>query len=314
MGNVYRFPSGDLPPDFETNLPDDVRHCYRHHDRETGVSCSNCGRPICHACMIPAPVGFRCPECVKEQGGHGSRAKVVTRGQMRSRWDGALAGYGGGLSVTKVLVIINVAIFLLGYMPVFGDWIYQWGAMYVPAVIVDNQYWRMVTSMFLHSGIFHILFNMWALWVVGGFMEAALGRGKFILLYFISGLAGSVLVLVTLSPAPVVGASGAIFGLFGALAVHAFFNRGDLQSQAFLRQILFIIVLNLVFTFTLGGISWQAHIGGLLGGGATMFAMILGGRKDARRPFELADGLAVGGIAFALLLITAWRVLTVAVM
>jgi membrane associated rhomboid family serine protease len=111
-----------------------------------------------------------------------------------------------------------------------------------------------------------------------------------------------------------VGASGAIFGLFGALAVHAFFNRGDLQSQAFLRQILFIIVLNLVFTFALGGISWQAHIGGLLGGAATMFAMILGGRKDARRPFELADGLAVGGIAFALLLITAWRVLTVTVM
>ena len=314
MGDVYRFPGGDLPPDFETRLPDDVRHCYRHHDRETGVSCSNCGRPICHECMIPAPVGFRCPECVKEQGGHGSRAKVVTRGQMRSRWDGALAGYGGGLSVTKVLVIINVAIFLLGYMPALGGWIYQWGSLYVPAVLLDNQYWRMVTSMFLHSGIFHILFNMWALWVVGGFMEAALGRGKFILLYFISGLAGSVLVLATLSPAPVVGASGAIFGLFGALAVHAFFNRGDLQSQAFLRQILFIIVLNLVFTFALGGISWQAHIGGLLGGAATMFAMILGGRKDARRPFELADGLAVGGIAFALLLITAWRVLTVTVM
>jgi len=314
MGNVYRFPGGDLPPDFETKMPEDVRHCYRHPDRETGVSCSNCGRPICHECMIPAPVGFRCPECVKEQNTRGTRAKVVTRGQMRSRWDGALAGYGGGLSVTKVLVIINVAIFLLGYMPALGDWIYQWGSLYVPAVILDNQYWRMVTSMFLHSGIFHILFNMWALWVVGGFMEAALGRGKFILLYFISGLAGSVLVLATLSPAPVVGASGAIFGLFGALAVHAFFNRADLQSQAFLRQILFIIVLNLVFTFALGGISWQAHIGGLLGGAATMFAMIQGGRKDARRPFELADGLAVGGIAFALLLITAWRVLTVTVM
>ena len=110
-----------------------------------------------------------------------------------------------------------------------------------------------------------------------------------------------------------VGASGAIFGLFGALAVHAFFNRGDFQSQAFLRQILFIIVLNLVFTFALGGISWQAHIGGLIGGAATMFAMILGGRKDARRPFELADGLAVGGIVLVLVFLTAWRVLTVSV-
>ncbi len=316
MGDVYQFPGGDLPPDFETRMPPDieVKHCYRHHDRETGVSCSNCGRPICHECMIPAPVGFHCPECVKEQNARGSRSRVVTRGQMRSRWDGALAGYGGGLSATKVLVAINVVIFLLRLFPVMGDWIYRWGAMSTPLVLLDHQYWRMFTSLFLHAGIIHILFNMWALWLVGGFLESALGRGKFLVVYFISGFAGSALVLLTLSPNPVVGASGAIFGLFGALAVHAFFNRGDFQSQAFLRQILFIIVLNLVFTFALGGISWQAHIGGLIGGAATMFAMILGGRKDARRPFELADGLAVGGIVLVLVFLTAWRVLTVSVM
>ena len=131
-----------------------------------------------------------------------------------------------------------------------------------------------------------------------------------------SGIAGSVLVLVA-APlnSAVVGASGAIFGIFGALAVHAFLNRGrDFQSRSLLGNVLFLLVINLVFTFTAGAISWQAHIGGLIGGAATMFAMMLGGRKDARRPFELADGLAVGGIAFALLLITAWRVLTVTVM
>jgi membrane associated rhomboid family serine protease len=312
MGDVYQFPGGDMPPDFKTRMPDDieVRYCYRHPDRETGVSCSNCGRPICHECMIPAAVGFHCPECVREQGGRGSRAKVVTRGQMRSRWDGGVLG-ARGLSVTKVLVAINVVVYLLGLFPSIGDWMYQWGAMSTPLVLVDHQYWRMFTSLFLHAGIFHVAFNMWALWVVGEFLEAAVGRGKFLILYFVSGFAGSVLVLATLSMSPVVGASGAIFGLFGALAVHAYFFRRDLQSQAFLRQILFIIVINLVFTFAFGGISWQAHVGGLLAGAATMLAMILAGRKDPRRPFELTDGLAVAGIVLLLVAITAWRVLTV---
>jgi len=318
MGNVYRFPGGDMPPDFETKMPEDfeVRHCYRHPDRETGVSCSNCGRPICHECMIPAPVGFRCPECVKEQSARGQRAKVVTRGQMRSRWDsGALGGYGG-LSATKVLVAINVAVFLLGFLPALGTWLDQWGALVVYKVVLDDQLWRMFTALFLHSGILHIVFNMWALWVIGGFMEAVLGRTKFVLLYFISGFAGSVLVIVA-APlgSAVVGASGAIFGVFGALAVHAFLNRGrDFQSRSLLGNVLFLLVINLVFTFTAGGISWQAHIGGLVGGAVTMLAMMLAGRKDPRRPFELADGLAVGAVVGVLVLITAWRVLTATVM
>ena len=314
MGNVYRFPGGEMPPDFETRMPDDiaVRYCYRHPDRETGVSCSNCGRPICHECMIPAPVGFRCPECVKEQAASGSRAKVVTRGQIRSRWSAGAMGGSAGLSVTKVLVAINVAIFVLGLLPSLSSWINARGSMSAAHVILAHQYWRMLTALFLHAGIIHIAFNMWALWVVGGFMEAAVGRLKFLILYFVSGFAGSALVLLTLSPNPVVGASGAIFGLFGALAVHAYFNRGrDFQSSSFLRQIMFIIVLNLVFTFSFGGISWQAHIGGLVGGAATMAAMMLAGRKDPRRPFELADGLAVAGIVFVLVALTAWRVLTV---
>jgi membrane associated rhomboid family serine protease len=313
MGNVYRFPGGEMPPDFETKMPDDlpVRHCYRHPDRETGVSCSNCGRPVCHECMIPAPVGFRCPECVREQSAGKSRAKVVTRGQIRSRWSAGAIG-GQGLSVTKVLVGINVAVFLFGLFPYLGLRIDYYGALSVPAVVIDHQYWRMFTSMFIHAGIFHVLLNMWALWLVGGFLEAAIGRGKFLLLYLLAGFAGSVLVVLVPS-GPVVGASGAIFGLFGALAVHAFLSQGrDFQSSAFLRQILFIIAINLVFTFAWGNISWQAHIGGLVGGAATMFAMMLGGRKDPRRPFELPDGLAVAGVAFILLLLTAWQVLTYA--
>ena len=322
MGNVYRFPGGDLPPDFETKMPEDidVKHCYRHPDRETGVSCSNCGRPICHECMIPAPVGFRCPECVKEQNARGTRAKVVTRAQTRSRWNAGSLNSSSGVSATKVLVGLNVIMFVIelitGASGIMGGGstraLVNLGALWPGAVLVQHEYWRMITAMFLHDGILHIGFNMWALWVIGGFMEAAVGRLKLVVLYFISGFAGSVLVLVA---APVnslvVGASGAIFGLFGALAVHAFLNRGrDFQSRALLGNVLFLLVINLVFTFSAGFVSWQAHIGGLVTGAATMFAMMLGGRKDARRPFEMADGLAVGGIVVVLVLITAWRVLT----
>jgi membrane associated rhomboid family serine protease len=322
MGDLYRFPGGEMPPDFETRMPDDleVRYCYRHPDRETGVSCSNCGRPICHECMIPAPVGFRCPECVRQQKASGSRAKVVTRAQTRSRWDAGALGGTSGLSATKVLVALNVIMFVIEVLTGASGFLgggsaqaqLNLGALWPAAVIVNHEYWRMFTSMFLHDGLLHIAFNMWALWIIGGFMEAAVGRLKFVILYFISGFAGSVLVLWA---APVnslvVGASGAIFGLFGALAVHAFLNRGrDFQSRALLRNVLFLLVINLVFTFTAGAISWQAHMGGLAAGAATMLAMMLGGRKDPRRPFELVDGLAVIGIVVVLVAITAWRVLT----
>ena len=104
-----------MPSDFEPGMPDDldVRHCYRHPDRETGVSCSNCGRPICHDCMIVAPVGFRCPECVREQNAGGSRARVVTRGQIRSGWGSSGGSMMSGAPVTRVLIGINLVLFVV---------------------------------------------------------------------------------------------------------------------------------------------------------------------------------------------------------
>jgi membrane associated rhomboid family serine protease len=314
--------AGDLPPDFETQMPDDleVKHCYRHPMRETGVSCSNCGRPICHECMIPAPVGFRCPECVREQQTPGSRARVVTRAQTRSRWSaGGVAG-SGGLSATKVLVAINVVMFVIelatGASGMMGggssQTLVNLGALYSPYVLLRHEYWRMFTCLFLHDGLLHIAFNMWALWVIGGFVEAALGRAKFLVVYFVSGFAGSVLVLVA---APVntlvVGASGAIFGIVGALAVHAFLNRGrDLQSRALLGNVVFLLVINLVFSFTAGFVSWQAHVGGLVVGGLTTFVLMRGGRRDPRGSFDAVDIAATVAIVAVLVAITWWRVTT----
>lgn len=312
-----------FPPDFETHMPDDldVQHCYRHPRRETGVSCSNCGRPICHECMIPAPVGFRCPECIKEQNTGGARAKVVTRGQIRSRWGSAGGVTGaGGITATKVLVALNVVMFVLeivtGATSAMGGGsskaLVDLGALYSPDVLIGHEYWRLFTSMFLHGGLIHVAFNMWALWVVGGFVEATLGRLKFLIVYFVSGFAGSVLVLVA---APVnslvVGASGAIFGVFGALAVHAYLNRGrDFQSRALLNNVLLILVLNLVFSFTAGFVSWQAHIGGLVAGAAMMYTFMLGGKKDPRGRLDRSDLVSVIIIVVVLVAITWWRVTT----
>ena len=315
-------PGADLPPDFETNMPGDieVRYCYRHRDRETGVSCTSCGRPICHDCMIPAAVGFRCPECMREQNPRGTRAKVVTRSQTRSRWQGPGGMLGSqGFSITKLLLVINIAYFVVEILTgatglVGGGNVVQLvrlGALVPAYVAIENDYWRMFTSVFMHSGLLHILFNMWALLVIGNFLESALGRSKFLTVYLLSGFAGSVLVLVA---APVmaatIGASGALFGVFGALGVYSFLNRHrDFTSRAVLNQIVFLLLINLVFTFGFAGrISWQAHIGGLLGGALTMYALMLGGSKDPRGRFDRTDIIVVVLVAAVLVGITWWRV------
>jgi len=311
-----------MPADFETAMPDDleVRYCYRHRDRETGVSCSSCGRPICHECMIPAPVGFRCPECVRQQNTAGSRAKVVTRGQIRSRW-----GAGGVMSratpVTRALVVINVAVFVFELVLATGmllgggvssSTLVSMGALVPARVAVEHEYWRLFTSMFLHANLIHIAFNMWALWVVGSFLERIMGPVRFLLLYLVSGLAGSVLVLVAGAPfVPTVGASGAIYGVFGALFAWALLGRGrDIVADSLVRQMGLILVLNLVFTFTWGNISWQAHIGGLLGGVAAFLALRYGDKQGFRGRISNDALVALGGVVAVLFALIVWRVQT----
>lgn len=312
-----------MPPDFEVSLPEDleVRVCYRHPQRETGVSCSSCGRPICHECMVPAPVGFRCPECVREQNAWGSRARVVTRGELRSRW-----GAGGVLAraapVTRALVVVNVAVFLLSMVLAAGmafgggasrATLTSLGALIPARVALDGEYWRLLTSMFLHANLFHLGFNMWALWVVGNFLERLMGSVRFTLLYFVSGLAGSVLVLVA-GPAyvPTVGASGAIFGVFGALFAWALISRGrSAMAESMVRSVGFILLLNLVITFTWSSvISWQAHVGGLLGGFAAFFALRLGERRGFGGPVSTDALVALGGVVAVLFALAVWRVQT----
>jgi membrane associated rhomboid family serine protease len=315
-------PSGDgLPPDFETRLPDDleVKHCYRHPQRETGVSCSNCGRPICHECMIDAPVGFRCPECVKEQHASGSRAKVVTRGQIRSRW-----GSGGGMMssrapVTRVLIGINVALFLaellFGAVGAMGGGstrvLVNMGALVPGFVGVNHDYWRLFTAMWLHGSLLHIAFNMYALYIGGSYLEMIAGKGKYLAIYLVAGVAGNVFVyvlapLTNQSYTPTIGASTAIFGIFGALFTYSLHNRDSAVGRA-LSSMGTVILINLVITFVFPGISWQGHIGGLVGGVLCVEALTWFGRRDLRAPWGARDAALLAAIVAVLVVAVMWR-------
>ncbi|MGW3158490.1 rhomboid family intramembrane serine protease [Streptomyces sp. NPDC001089] len=246
--------------------------CYRHPDRETGVRCSRCERPICPECMVSAAVGFQCPECVRGGSGAGhppsaSRPRTLAGGTVAA--DPRL--------LTKVLIGINLALFLVKQAlgDRFTDSFDLIGRAYVPVLgsvegIAEGQWYRLLTSMFLHGNYVHILFNMLSLWWIGGPLEAVLGRARYLALYFVSGLAGSALTYLLAAPnQPSLGASGAIFGLFGATGVLMRRRNYDL------RPLIALLVINLIFTFTPAfGISWQAHIGGLVGGVVVGYAMV----------------------------------------
>ena len=230
--------------------------CYRHHDRETAVHCQNCGRPICPECMVSTPVGVRCPEC-------GGRARMRRPGFLMAREP----------YVTYLLIAINVAMFPLtnnihggigGALKPLGDHL----ALYGPAVANGEDY-RLITAAFVHYGLLHLALNMYALYLIGGVFERYIGPARFFAVYMISALAGSFGALLITPHAPTVGASGAIFGLMGALFI---FERQ--RGMALLGgSIGGLIVVNLLFTFGIPGISIGGHVGGLIGGGLVAFAL-----------------------------------------
>ncbi|MEU3981586.1 rhomboid family intramembrane serine protease [Streptomyces sp. NPDC026672] len=245
--------------------------CYRHPDRETGIRCTRCERPICPECMVSASVGFQCPECVRSGSGTGhaptaTRPRTVAGGTVTA--DPRL--------VTKVLIGLNLAFFLvqLTVGDRFTDRFTLIGNAYVPLLgslegVAHGQYYRLLTSVFLHGGYLHIAFNMLSLWWIGGPLEAALGRVRYVTLYVVSGLAGSALTYLLAAPnVASLGASGAIFGLFGATAVLMRRLNYDM------RPIIALLVINLIITFGVPGIAWQAHVGGLVAGVITGYAMV----------------------------------------
>jgi membrane associated rhomboid family serine protease len=232
---------------------DDLQHCYRHPDRETALSCSNCGRPICPECMTATPVGQRCPECIGEQ-------------QIRRPSSMAYARP----VVTYVLIAICVLVFvgpqkgLSGGLVLGGGGISQQSvgdyALFGPAV-AQHEYWRMLTAMFLHGSIPHLGFNMYALWIFGPALERRFGPLRYLALFVAAGLWGSAGALILQPDGYTLGASGAIFGLMGAFVAIA-----KVQGARDLGGVGAMIAINLVFTFAIPGISIGGHLGGLAGG------------------------------------------------
>jgi membrane associated rhomboid family serine protease len=264
-------PNGPQGPDGQAPPPaHSPPGCYRHPDRETGIRCTRCERPICPDCMVNASVGFHCPDCARGGTGTGpapaaSRPRTLAGGTVAA--DPHL--------ITKILIAINVAVFiavharssLLGDLVLIGRWP---PAPYMPTEgVAEGEWYRLVTSMFTHQEIWHIGFNMLGLWWLGGPLEAALGRARYLALYLASGLAGGALTYLLAAPTTAsLGASGAIFGLFGATG--ALVRR----LNADMRPVIALLVINLVFTFGWHNIAWQAHIGGLVAGAVIGYAML----------------------------------------
>ena len=275
-----------------------MAYCYRHPDRETGLSCSVCERPICTECMTMAPVGIRCPE----HSGKPQGVQRVTQGVRRVSFEGT------GSIVTKGLIALNVVVFLVNLAQGAslsqnrGD-LFIRGLLYGP-VVADGDWWRLLTAAFLHGSVLHIGLNMLMLWWIGAPVEEALGRGRFLALYLVSALAGSAGALLFSPQAFTVGASGAIFGILGAALVFERQRNYVLGGSA-----LSIIVLNLVLTFAVPNISIGGHVGGLVGGALCGLALSRFGRGHALygRPgvIGVAGVLAVG---VASVVVAYWKV------
>jgi membrane associated rhomboid family serine protease len=262
--------------DIRTN-PDNF--CYRHPDRQSFVLCQRCLRTICGECQTPLPVGVICPECLAEQ--RKAASANVTRMPRRR-----VAGLDGKPVVTYTLVIVTSVFYLIGLIPGIGLYVQNLLAFHAQLAYV--QPWRLLTVTLVHASIFHIAFNMLALWALGRSLEPLLGRWRFLALYLLSALGGSVLTALLAPNTWVVGASGAVWGLLGAMFVIGRHLGANVTAIAVLLGI------NLVITFLPGSnIAWQAHIGGGLVG-ALIGVIFARTRKIRQRALQIWLLVAVG--------------------
>ena len=259
--------------------------CYRHPNRETGVSCSSCGRPICPDCMTPTPVGMRCPECARQ------RTQVRTMRTMTGEPRVTIA-----IIITCAVAFLASGAFGVGGAGA-GNRLFDDFALNGPAVERGHEYWRLISGGFLHAGFLHILFNMYLLWVLGQMLEPTLGSRRFATVYFTALLCGSFGALAVEPLANTVGASGAVFGLMGAAAV-------ELRARGinpFQTDIGLLIIFNLVLSFVLANISIGGHIGGLIGGALAALAIDAGERRRSRAlGYALCAVLAIAAVAGAI--------------
>jgi len=267
--------------------------CSWHPDRGTALTCTRCGRPACPECLTPASVGFHCRACVAE-----------ARGTATQRAPRTVAGAALGQKpiVTMVLIGINLAFFLVtalqarSAMNLAPSPLYLQGSL-IPVEVSSGDYWRLLTAGFLHANLIHIATNMVSLYLLGMPLERILGRGRFLLIYLLSLAGSSVSVLLFSGPfVPTIGASGAIYGLMGALLVT--FKRLGYD----LRQLLIVVAINVYITFQFAGISWQGHLGGLVVGAIVGAAMVYPPQRTRRR-WQWGTAIGVVVVLVALVIV-----------
>ena len=265
--------------------------CYRHPKRETAVSCSECGRPICTECMVFAPVGIKCPACA-------GRGTAPRRAATRVR---TVAAEGNAGWATKALIVVNVVVFLVevaqaGSTSPLGSEIAARGWLFGPEV-AGGDWWRLVTSAFLHANPLHILFNMIVLWWFGRPLEALVGPLRFAAIYFVALLAGAAGALLLTPSSPTVGASGAVFGILGAGLV---LERR--RIYVFGGSALLVVAFNLIYSFVVSNVSVGGHVGGLIGGILAMLVLTRFGRGAAYGrlgPLEIAGLVVIAAVSVA---------------
>jgi membrane associated rhomboid family serine protease len=283
-------------PDPSAHGAETIPHCYRHPDRETYISCQRCGRPICPDCMLAASVGFQCPECVRQGQASVRQARTAYGGRIATR----------PTLITLSIIVINVVMWIIARATALpgggrGDFVISLvlipdASVYGPTVegVAQGAYWQLLTSAFLHVEFTHLALNMIGVWLFGSLLERELGRWRFLCLYLVSALLASVTVYWLSEPASLsLGASGAVFGLFGAALVILLKKRMDVSF------LLILLGLNLVLSFTRSDISWQAHLGGLVVG-------LLMGAGFAYAPRaqrgQVAAGMTAGLVLLAVVL------------
>lgn len=262
--------------------------CYRHPGRETNVACSNCGKPICPDCMTSTPVGMRCPDCARQ------KTTVKNPVGMPGRADAPATYVLVGLCVAAFFAELASGADLMGGTS--NSSVVIDGGLFAVAAdemgqligVAEGQPYRIVTAAFLHSGIIHLALNMFALYILGRLLEPGIGTARFVAIYAVAVLAGSCGALLLDPLELTVGASGGVFGLMAAGFLIAR-NRGMDQLAT---EIGFFVIINLVFTFSVNGISVGGHIGGLIGGG--LAALLISALERRRVPNR--NAVEIGGL------------------
>jgi membrane associated rhomboid family serine protease len=275
----------------ETSVP----VCYRHPDRITGLACSRCGRNICAECSTDAAVGQLCPDDAQQTDRH----QVVRARTLYQRPTFQTA------PVSFTILAVTIGIFVIGVVSAAANgWLFDTFAQY--NVLIDaGEWWRIYTPILLHANLLHVGFNMYALWLFGPRLEQQVGSPSIAAFYIAAAGAGGIASYLYGSPVPSIGASGAIFGLFGAW-LFAYWKLRDRGGQAVFRQLFALLLINLVFGFVVPGVDWRAHLGGLVAGVAMawLWSIFAVGKPNAIAIRTAISGAFIAVEMAAILLLT----------